>query len=403
MKILLVSGDNPYTKNIGGKHIHQLLLEKGLVSQHITVNTIYPDFPHNKVMKYLIYLKDGILSGDPTLFSPPNKLQVLSLINQLKQRLSSVDLDSYSLVHCQDVVSAYAFDQIFPDATLPKILTLHGYFAREAVDYSKIQADRNKKDFFDYCFSIEKQGVLWSDQIISVDTRIHNYIIDEFQYPSSRIFVLPNATDTDTFHSISESEKIKIRESLGYGKDLFIIIVPRRLVPKNGVRFAVLAMKQIKDGNVRLLILGDGPQGSELVGLARDDQRIQFLGAIPHTHIDEYYKMSDVVVIPSITSHDVQEATSLSMLEGMSCGKIVVCSCIGGMKEVIEDGKTGFLVSEQSPDEIADVVTRIHEGSVNTELIGQQAEQYVVEHHSYISHAETTRRVYEKILSVHNG
>lgn len=401
MKILLVSGDNPYTKNIGGKHIHQLLLEKGLRSQHITVDTIYPDFPADKAIKYLLYLKDGIFSGDPALFSPPDKLQVFSLIHQLKQRLSSVDLSSYSLVHCQDVVSAYAFDQIFPNATLPKILTLHGYFAREAVDYSNIHADKDKKRFFDYCFSIEKQGIFWSDQIISVDTRIRNYIIDEFLYPSSQICVLPNATDTDTFHHISEKEKRKIREDLGYREDLFIIIVPRRLVPKNGVRIAVLAMKQIQGDYVRLLILGDGPQCSELIALAKDDRRIRFLGAISHDSIDKYYKISDAVVIPSITSHDVQEATSLSMLEGMSCGKIVICSRIGGMKEVIIDGKTGFLVSEQNPEEIADVITRLLRGSVDTELIGQQAEQYVAEHHSYIPHAEKTRKVYEKVLSVY--
>lgn len=403
MKILLISADNPYIKNIGGKHIHQLLLEKGLISQHITVDTIYPDLPTNKVMKYLLYLKDGIISGDSTLFMPLNKLQVYSLINQLKQHLSSVDLDSYSLVHCQDVVCAYAFDQVFPNATLPKILTLHGYFAREAIDYSNIRDEKDKKRFYDYCSSIEKQGVLWSDQIISVDTRIRDYIVSEYNYPSSQIYVLPNATDTDTFHRISMEEKIKIRRDLGYDEDLFIIIVPRRLVPKNGVRFAVLAMRHIQGSNVRLLILGDGPQSSELMALAEDDQRIQFLGAISHDHIDEYFKISDVVIIPSITSHDVQEATSLSMLEGMSCGKVVVCSCIGGMKEVIVNGKTGFLVSEQSPEEIADVVTRVLGGGVNREYIGQQAEQYVAEYHSYIPHATMTRRVYEKVLSVHNG
>lgn len=402
MKVLLVSGDNPYTKSIGGKHIHQLLLEKGLRSQNVGVDTIYPYFPTNKAMRYLIYLKNGLFSGDISLFSPPNKLQVFSLIEELKHKLGSVDLDSYTHVHCHDVVSAYAFDQVFPNANLPKILTLHGYFAREAIDYSQIRIDKDLKRFYDYCFSIEKQGVLWCDQIISVDTRIQNYIVKKFSFPESRIHVILNAVDTDTFHPISENEKKKIRGDLGYDKDLFIIIVPRRLVPKNGVKFAVQAMKYIKYSNVRLLILGDGSQISELVALAKDDKRVQFLGAIPHSHIDRFYKLSDMVLIPSITSNDVQEATSLSMLEGMSCGKIVVCSSIGGMKEVIEDGETGFLIHEQSPREIADVVNSMLSGGVDTESIGKLAHRAILDHHSYISHAEIIRKVYDATHSVYD-
>lgn len=400
MKILMVAGDNPHTIKIGGKHIHQLLLEKGLTSQGVDVDTVYPQFSNATITRYLEYIKYGLLAGNPTRFFPPDKLQIVSIVSQLRDALASIDIDSYSVIHCHDVVSAYAFHQAFPHAPLPKILTLHGYFAREAVDYSRIRGNKAKKIFLEFCSAIEREGIHWSDQIICVDTRLREYVSDTFGYPSARISVIQNAVDTDMFSPVSASENAQTREEMGYNSDQFIIIVPRRLVPKNGVKFAIQAMKHVSDDNVILLVLGDGPQYSELKVLAQGDARVQFLGAVPHEFVEKYYKISNVVLIPSITSHGVQEATSLSMLEGMACGKIVICSSIGGMREVIQDGVTGYLVSEQNPGEIAGRINSILMGNVDTESMGRRARQYVVEHHSYVPHAMRVKDVYETACSV---
>jgi glycosyltransferase involved in cell wall biosynthesis len=400
MKVLMVAGDNPHTIKIGGKHIHQLLLEKGLKSQGIDVDTVYPLFSNAVITRHLEYIKYGLLTGNPTLFFPPDKLQIVSIVSQLRDALALVDIDSYSVVHCHDVVSAYAFHQAFPHAPLPKILTLHGYFAREAVDYSRIWSNKAKKILLEFCSAIEGEGIHWSDQIICVDTRLREYVNDTFGYPSARIAVIQNAVDTDMFSPVSASENVQIREEMGYNSDQFIIIVPRRLVPKNGVQFAIQAMKQISDDNVTLLVLGDGPKYPELRVLAQGDARVQFLGAVPHEFVEKYYKISNVVLIPSITSHGVQEATSLSMLEGMACGKIVICSSIGGMREVIQDGVTGHLVSEQNPGEIAGRINGILMGNVDTESMGRRARQYVVEHHSYVPHCMRVKDVYETACPV---
>ncbi len=399
MKVLMVAGDNPHAIKIGGKHIHQLLLEKGLTSQGIDVDAVYPRFSDAPVIRYLEYIKYGLLAGNPTQFLPPDKLQVVSIVSQLQNALASIDIDSYSVVHCHDVVSAYAFRQAFPHATLPKILTLHGYFAQEAVDYSRIRTDKARKAFFDFCCAIEEEGIRWSDRVICVDTRLRDYVKDTFGYPPAHTSVIQNATDTDLFCPVPASENVQIREEMGYKRDQFVIIVPRRLVPKNGVKFAILAMKYIPDEDVRLLILGDGPQYPELAALAQGDARVQFLGAVPHEFVEKYYKISNVVLIPSITSHGVQEATSLSMLEGMACGKIVICSSIGGMREVIQDGVTGYLVAEQNPEEIGSRINSILKGDVDTVSMGRRARQYVVEHHSYIPHAMVVRNVYETACS----
>ena len=97
--------------------------------------------------------------------------------------------------------------------------------------------------------------------------------------------------------------------------------MPRRLVPKNGVEYAIDAIKRISSSKIKLLIVGDGPLMAELIKKSNDDDRIQLLGPVSYQEIDEYYKLSDIILIPSITSNNIQEATSL-MLEGMACGKL---------------------------------------------------------------------------------
>jgi len=78
------------------------------------------------------------------------------------------------------------------------------------------------------------------------------------------------------------------------------------------------------------------------------------LPGVPNSKIHSYYQASDVVLVPSVTSNGVQEATSLNMLEGIACGKVVVYSNIGGMAEVVKDGINGFLVEEGSVDSICE-------------------------------------------------
>jgi len=174
-------------------------------------------------------------------------------------------------------------------------------------------------------------------------------------------------------------------------------MVPRRLVEKNGVIYSVRAMKYIEDKNVRMIVAGDGPERSKIVNEAHGDHRILFKGTIRHEKIPAYYKMADAILIPSITSHGIQEATSISMLEGMACGKAVICSNIGGMQEVIQNMVTGILTEEKQPYLIAKAIETINKNLNLKTKIGEKAREYVTQHHSYLTHANKTAEIYRSI------
>jgi len=303
-----------------------------------------------------------------------------------------VPRENIDLIHAHDVLSILALD------TMPqkKVLTLHGYLSRENVEFLK--NPENAESIRTSLFQFERDAMKHADYVITVDQRLKEYVLSEFNYPPNKITVMHNAVDTDCFAPIPEHEQRKLKNSLGLGAQSFIVLVPRRLVEKNGVMYAVHAMAMVKNENVKMIIAGDGPEKNEIAKKAQSDNRIQLIGTIPHNRIDVYFKMADLILIPSVTSHGIQEATSLSMLEGMACGKVVVCSDIGGMHEIVKNTKTGIVVPERQTKEIAEAIEEVYGNPRLGACIGREARQYVLENHSFLVHAKKVADIYTEVL-----
>jgi glycosyltransferase involved in cell wall biosynthesis len=108
--------------------------------------------------------------------------------------------------------------------------------------------------------------------------------------------------------------------------------------------------------------------------------------------------MADSILIPSITAHGIQEATSLAMLEGMSCGKPVICSGIGGMREIIHNMKNGILVQEKKTGEIAKAIETLMENPALINEMAHNAREYVLQHNSYLAHAVKVVAIYRAVM-----
>jgi glycosyltransferase involved in cell wall biosynthesis len=298
----------------------------------------------------------------------------------------------FDIIHAHDVLSMLAI------AKMPqkKVLTLHGYFARENIEFIKNKKDQ--KAVYPHLLQLEQQGLKKADYIVTVDQRLKEYVVSEFAYPANRISVMHNAVDTNHFRPVLEVEQQKLKGMLGFSSNQFVILVPRRLVEKNGVIYAVRAMKHVKNENVKMVIAGEGPEKETIIKEADRDHRIHFAGTIPHDKISSYYMMADAILIPSVTTHGIQEASSLAMLEGMACGKAVICSGIGGMREIVQNMKNGLLTKEKDPKEIAKAIETLVTNQALANAIGNEARSYVMQKHSYVTHAREVLSVYSKVL-----
>jgi len=379
MKIALASSDNSIKIKSGGKHVHQELLYKGLRELEVDVERVYFDSS-----SYIITVPLYLLNDHSTLF----KAQISGIMKYFSEKSFS----TYNLVHSHDVVSANGIQHE------NILLTVHGYFSREAFDYSSVLNMEDNHELYEWLMKIEREAVSKAKKIIAVDSRIKSYLIDNFKVEPNKVIVLHNAIDENTFAPVDEEIKIELRKKLKIPEKAFIVFLPRRFVPKNGVLYAAEAFSKLKSDNYFFVIAGRGFLRDQMLEILSGNRNFMFLENLPHEQIADYYKASDVVLIPSITSNDVEEATSLSMLEGMACGKVTICSDIGGMKEVIRNMENGILIEQKSVEAIINAIVYAKENWDSLENVRINARKCIIEKHSYRSYAQRILEIYKSML-----
>ena len=106
----------------------------------------------------------------------------------------------------------------------------------------------------------------------------------------------------------------------------------------------------------RLLLVGGGPMEAALRAQAAASPAaaaIRFVGRVPHTEVERYYALVDVLAYPRKAMRLTELVTPLKPLEAMAQGKLVAASDVGGHRELIRDGETGTLFAPDDPAAIA--------------------------------------------------
>ena len=121
----------------------------------------------------------------------------------------------------------------------------------------------------------------------------------------------------------------------------FVFLFCSKLIARKRLEDLIISFATINNINSKLIIIGDGPLKSQMVGLAKSlnifDQLI-FAGLVDYTELPAYYKLANILVVPS--DH---EPYGLTINEAMICGLPVIASdAVGAAADLIESGKTGF-------------------------------------------------------------
>lgn len=164
---------------------------------------------------------------------------------------------------------------------------------------------------------------------------------------------LYNAVDIDEIQNKINSPVISYRDSLSL-KDYLVITYAGRLVPDKGILKLVEAMKILERNHipVKLLIAGNGELYDSLNNMQREN--IHMLGLLDFDHIVALLKESDIFCLPT----DYPEGFPTSVLEAAACGCYIVTTTKGGSTELILDDSYGTILQENTPETIADAITR---------------------------------------------
>jgi glycosyltransferase involved in cell wall biosynthesis len=107
---------------------------------------------------------------------------------------------------------------------------------------------------------------------------------------------------------------------------------------------------------LKLLLLGGGPQEQALreqVRGLRLEQQVVFAGRVPHPQVQRHYDLMDVLVYPRRSMRLTELVTPLKPLEAMAQGRLVAASDVGGHRELIRPGETGYLFPAGDPGQLA--------------------------------------------------
>ena len=176
--------------------------------------------------------------------------------------------------------------------------------------------------------------------------------------------------------------------------------VTKRLERKYGIEYLILAFSKLTEDcqNLRLWIIGDGSERARLKSLCRTlgiTKFVHFWGHIHSRDIPGYMKQIDIFAVPSVLS---SETFGVAAVEAAACEIPVVASDIGGLPEVVIDGKTGFLVPPKNPDVLArKIYLLVKDGKLRREM-GKAAREFILSKYVWEENALQMERVYQRVL-----
>ena len=225
-------------------------------------------------------------------------------------------------------------------------------------------------------------------------------LADAYGVPPHHVSVVPCGVDVDHFQP---EDRQTARKAVGIGGDDPIILFVGRIERLKGIDILVRAAAQL-EGGFQLVIIGgdrkDASRKGELVDLSRElgiSERVHFLDAVPHDQLPLYYSAADVCVVPSY-----YESFGLVAVEAMACGIPVIASRVGGLKDTVQDGRTGYLVPWHCPEPFAERLELLLSNEPLRRSLGREA-RLAAERYRWSEVAASVEGVYHELVSAYRG
>jgi 1,2-diacylglycerol 3-alpha-glucosyltransferase len=179
-------------------------------------------------------------------------------------------------------------------------------------------------------------------------------VIWQFQ-PLLALYTVPHGMELDPFYRTGIARD---RAEFGFHPDDILFIYVGRLWPEKNLPFLLESFAQIcqKHDNIRLLVVGDGPDRRKLIHQVTEagiDTKVHFTGAIDHSQLPQYYQAADIFITPSIT-----ETFGLTVIEAMASGLPVIGIESVGISDTVVHGVTGLLSTNDS-EEFTEAMSRL--------------------------------------------
>ncbi|WP_374723709.1 glycosyltransferase family 4 protein [Calidifontibacillus erzurumensis] len=220
-------------------------------------------------------------------------------------------------------------------------------------------------------YPIEKWLSKYTDILITINTE--DYERAEASFKAKKIKYVPGVgLDTKKIQTVVIDKQLK-RKELGVPTDAFLVLSVGELNKNKNHETVIKAIAKLNNPNIFYVICGKGSLESYLKKLIFEQKvnnQVKFLGY--RKDIIEICKASDVFVFPSF-----REGLSVALMEAMACGLPVVCSDIRGNRDLIVNGKGGFLVNPGIEEEFVSALQKVFSNDSKQKSFGKFNEQAI--------------------------
>ncbi len=212
-------------------------------------------------------------------------------------------------------------------------------------------------------------------RVVAVSQAIARFLIEDVGISNSKVEVVYNGIDPRRYSLVKGNGRL--REALAIPPDARVIGTVGSLYPVKGQTYLLQAMSRlVRDApGLVCLLVGRGQLLAALQGEAASlglAERVRFLGY--RTDVPELLGLMEAFVLPSLS-----EGLPLSLLEAQAAGRPVVASDVGGNREVVEEGATGYLVPPGRPEVLADRIAALLSDPRKARAMGERGRARVQE------------------------
>lgn len=218
---------------------------------------------------------------------------------------------------------------------------------------------------------------------------------------ADKITVIPNAVDAHTFKpGAVENTALKARLGL---QGCSVVGFIGSFYAYEGLDVLLRALPSMLHvlPNLRLLLVGGGPQELELQALCLHlgiEAKVIFAGRVPHDQVASYYDLIDVLAYPRHAMRLTDLVTPLKPLEAMAQGRIFVASDVGGHKELVNKNQADILFKAGSAEALAKLVLALFDARGTWPALRAAGRAYVEKERNWATSVARYKRVYDTLV-----
>lgn len=281
--------------------------------------------------------------------------------------------------------------------------TIHGVLADE-FEQAKLSGGLSFRDsvairFMARLARLERETAREANLIVTISQYSFEKIKKHYsEVDSSKVRIVPNGVDLKKY--VLPENVLTFKRRFGLDEAAPVVLFVGSLIHRKGVLFlAQIAKRVVKTvPNTQFVVVGEGPLKDLLINILAVDNLVGnfvFKSGLTEEALSSLYGCSDVFVLPSI-----QEGQGIVLLEAAASEKPVVAFNIGGVNEVVLEGKTGFLASRGNCNEFAEALLKLLGDAVLRQKMGEAGRRFVGENFTWDICAQKMLNVYREAMEI---